>query len=408
MSTRRDFIKGLGAGGAAAAASACAPTDPGKLIPYLVPPHDVVPGRAVWYATACRECPAGCGVLARVREGRVVKLEGNPEHPLNGGGLCSRGQAALQGLYNPDRLRGPRRRRDGSLEEVDWETALDELAGRLEGARVAWIGHHVTGSLDRLVDEFLAGFPASRRVSWEALSYAPLASAVERIWGRRQVPSYDLSRAEVVLSFGADFLETWLSNVSLTRQYSRSHRYRDGRKGHHVQVSPRRGLTGENADAWLAVSPGSEPGIAAALVRLVLDRATGSFGQVIADIPVMAFWWSPDSEKVLIASQTDEDRVVELSVWTPGDSQREPLAVIEPSPEMSFVLAFFDQYSSNVQPWSPDSSSVVFSGILRRGGTGTQVQNTEEEPQVWVFDTGDPPAPPTSLGAGGLATWSPR
>src|SRR5574342_501485 len=106
--SRRRFLKVLGvAGGGTLAATACGSQSPEKLIPYLIPVEDQIPGVATWYATTCRECPAGCGVHARVREGRAVKLEGNPDHPINRGKLCSRGQAALQGLYNPDRARGP-------------------------------------------------------------------------------------------------------------------------------------------------------------------------------------------------------------------------------------------------------------------------------------------------------------
>src|SRR5437773_1613836 len=107
---RRRFLKILGVtGGGAAALSGCGigPEPTQKLIPYLVAPDDQIPGVATWYATTCRECAAGCGLRARVREGRVVKLEGNPDSPINRGRLCARGQAGLQGLYNPDRITSP-------------------------------------------------------------------------------------------------------------------------------------------------------------------------------------------------------------------------------------------------------------------------------------------------------------
>src|SRR3989441_10559355 len=100
---RREFLKVLGAGTAAATAACSEPT--GKLIPYLISPDQTVPGVSTYYATLCRECTTGCGVIAETRDGRTIKLEGNPEHPLNRGALCARGQAALQGLYNPDRFR---------------------------------------------------------------------------------------------------------------------------------------------------------------------------------------------------------------------------------------------------------------------------------------------------------------
>src|SRR5687768_4042115 len=105
--SRRKFLTVLGATGASAAAAAGCAEPAEKLIPFLVPIEDQIPGVATWYATTCRECSAGCGLHVRVREGRAVKIEGNPENPINQGKLCARGQAGLQGLYNADRVRGP-------------------------------------------------------------------------------------------------------------------------------------------------------------------------------------------------------------------------------------------------------------------------------------------------------------
>ena len=104
---RREFLKILGVTGAAGCRCGVRSERGGKLIPYLVSPDQTVPGVSTYFATTCRECAAACGVIAETRDGRAIKLEGNPEHPLNRGALCARGQAALQGLYNPDRYRGP-------------------------------------------------------------------------------------------------------------------------------------------------------------------------------------------------------------------------------------------------------------------------------------------------------------
>src|SRR3954462_5442348 len=131
---RRDFLKVLGVSGAAVSAAACSePT--GKLIPYLVSPDETVPGVSTYYATTCRECAAACGVIAETRDGRAIKLEGNPEHPVNRGALCARGQAALQGLYNPDRFRGPMARKNGALENVTWDEALTTFSQQLGAVR---------------------------------------------------------------------------------------------------------------------------------------------------------------------------------------------------------------------------------------------------------------------------------
>src|SRR3989304_3660293 len=110
---RRDFLKYIGAGGIGGAIGLLTGRlnkPPGaKLIPYLIPPEDIIPGVASWYASLCTQCPAGCGVLVKVMEGRAKKIEGNPSHPVNRGRLCARGHAALQSHYNPDRIKGPQK-----------------------------------------------------------------------------------------------------------------------------------------------------------------------------------------------------------------------------------------------------------------------------------------------------------
>ena len=116
---RRDFLKVLGAAGAATSTIGCFQEDVERLIPYLASPDQTVPGVSTYYATTCRECSAGCGVIAETRDGRTIKLEGNPAHPVNRGALCARGQSALQGLYNPDRYREPVGEHDLDLERTE-------------------------------------------------------------------------------------------------------------------------------------------------------------------------------------------------------------------------------------------------------------------------------------------------
>ena len=115
--SRRQFLKTLGLAGTATLAGCSDPVR--RLIPYVIPPEDIVPGEATWYASTCRECPAGCGILIKNRDGHIIKVEGNPCQPINTGRLCPRGQASVQGLYNPDRYKSPMMKNpDGSLGQV--------------------------------------------------------------------------------------------------------------------------------------------------------------------------------------------------------------------------------------------------------------------------------------------------
>ena len=170
---RRDFLKILGIGGAAGLAG-CSKTAPEELVPYVVPPEEVVRGHAQWYASTCRECPAGCGVQARVREGRVHKVEGNPQHPVSGGGLCARGQAAVQGLYNPDRLRTPLIRDPrGRLTPATWAEAEKRLAEGLTGREDAagLVIGPVTGAMAEVAGAW------KRRILYEPIRYEGLQEA---------------------------------------------------------------------------------------------------------------------------------------------------------------------------------------------------------------------------------------
>src|SRR5687767_2883086 len=187
---RREFLKILGVTGAGAAAAGCGPSEAGRLIPYLVSPDQTVPGVSTYFATTCRECAAACGVIAETRDGRAIKLEGNPEHPLNRGALCARGQAALQGLYNPDRYRGPMVRRGGELVRVTWEEALQlfstrlgELRSRGGAAGAAFINQHETGSFPGFLDAWLAGFGMPAHLSYDAGADHAVVAANRQTYG---------------------------------------------------------------------------------------------------------------------------------------------------------------------------------------------------------------------------------
>src|SRR4029079_11478550 len=165
---RREFLKVVGATGAATTMIGCSSERVEKLIPYFVSPDETVPGVSPYYATTCRECSAGCGVIAETRDGRAIKLEGNPDHPLNRGALCARGQAALQGLYNPDRYRGPMVRQGGKLVKTTWDEALKVFTQKLGevgpgASNAVFINRHESGSFPAVLNGCLAarGIPAA-------------------------------------------------------------------------------------------------------------------------------------------------------------------------------------------------------------------------------------------------------
>ena len=277
---RRSFFKVVATTGAAAAAGGCGPSAE-LLIPYVVPPDNIVPGIPAYFSTVCRECPSGCGVIAKNRDGRVVKLEGNPDHPSNSGALCVRGHASLQGLYHPDRFRGPL----SGGKPVSWDEAEKQIVDKLgalakgrQGARVAVVSGLETGSLGRLMDEWVRLLGARPRIAYEPLGYEPLRAASRVAFGRDAIPDYAIGDSTFVVSFGADFLETWLNSQGYTTDFSRMHAFYQGMQGTFVAVEPRLSLTAANADEWLRSAPGTEGVVALAMLKVIVEEGLQAHG----------------------------------------------------------------------------------------------------------------------------------
>ena len=278
---RRRFLKVLGVAGAGSAAlSACGigPEPTEKLIPYLIQPEDQIPGTATYYASTCRECAAGCGIHVRVREGHAVKIEGNPASPISRGRLCARGQAALQGLYNPDRVTGPMlRNASGGFDAIDWDAATQRLGTKVreaQGKGVVFVTGTEASSFGDLVDEWLRQI-GGRRLSYEAFAFEALREGNRLAFGTPAVPWYDLANAKYVLSFGADFLDTWLSPVAFQNDFARAHAFdasRPASMAKFVYVAPRLSLTGMNADQWIAAVPGTEGLLALAIAQVIVAQ----------------------------------------------------------------------------------------------------------------------------------------
>jgi len=275
--SRRRFLSVLGTTSAGAAVlSGCSTEKVEKLIPYLVQSEDQVPGIATIYASTCAECNAGCGLHVRTREGRAVKLEGNPEHPVNAGRLCARGQAGLQSLYNPGRIKGPMQRTGDTWRQIKWDDAIALLAQQVgaAGSGLAVLSGAPRGSFSNFLADW-TGAAGGRLVRWEPFDQSTLRLASKRVFGRDEVPAHDFAKARYIVSFGADFLDTWGPTVEYQRQFAESHGFsREGGMAKHVYFAPRASLTGLNADEWHAVAPGSETALALAMAS-ALGASTG-------------------------------------------------------------------------------------------------------------------------------------
>ena len=285
---RRTFLKIAGIGSISIAAGCNTRADK-NLFTLVEAPDDMVTGKALWYAATCRECPAGCGILAKNREGRIVKVEGHPTHPVNQGALCMRGQSAVQAIFHPDRLKTPMLKEDGDFKPISFEDATLILKDKLNSSskqgpdNVAMLTEVVGESLYELFADSLKAWDGSAPVVFEAYAYESLKKANRVVFGIDGLPSYKMEDADLVVSFGADFLETWLSPVEYARKFKRMHGFSDGSKGAFVHVSPYRSMTGTNADLWISCEPGGEAAVGLGLIREVLasGRAEGAPGKLV-------------------------------------------------------------------------------------------------------------------------------
>ena len=316
--SRRKFIQ-LSVVGSAVAATGCRPLtryNPGlyraevagtyggydnRVYPYVNQPDGLMDGVPQYFATVCQMCPAGCGLLVRTMSGRALKIEGNPAHPVSQGGSCARGQAALQHLYNPDRLRQPHlhAKRGGTVtydrpklanppdgreqitdvdaETTNWELALQKVTLGLTNARgkVAILAdaqdYASSPTQSRLVNEFAAKVGGTV-FSYSMLDDAPWRAAAQAVYGKNQVPAYQLDQADVIVSFGGDFLEAWPSPVYYGRlfgDFRQGPRRAQGEHGRFIYIGPRMSMTAAKADLWLPCAPGTEAIAAQAIAAAV-------------------------------------------------------------------------------------------------------------------------------------------
>jgi len=275
---RRDFLRVLGISGAAATLAGCGNTsiESGvELVESYVQPEDfVVPGIGVYYASTCTQCGSGCGIMGRVREGRILKLEGNPQSLISGGKICGLGQAGVQVHYNPDRLTTPMMREGGALKAVSWDKAMATLTARLgpastlAGDQIAFLTGEVSGHQKVLLGNFLESFKSTNHVVYDALSPAIGEAANKAVLGVAQ-PVLQIDKARLILSFGNDFLGAGPSPVHMAAQYAR---FRKAPRGTLIQIEPRMTLTGANADRWYAIKPGTEGVFALGLVHNLLQH----------------------------------------------------------------------------------------------------------------------------------------
>ena len=278
---RRDFLTIMGAS-MAMASFACARRPVHKIIPYVVKPEEITGGIANYYATVCPE--TGYGILAKVREGRPIKMEGNPDHPMNRGALSARAQAHVLDLYDMDRAKEPMRvSRGGGTKPAKWEELDAEIAAKLKSiaagsGRVRVLsGKLLSESTTKLIGEFLGAFSAGSHIQFDDFSNEDLIAGQVESYGTAVLPSYRFEKADTVLSLGADFLGTWGASEEASADWVKK-RIPDSKNAKNATLSKlfvvetMMSVTGANADERLPVRPDGVLKVGAAIAAEVARK----------------------------------------------------------------------------------------------------------------------------------------
>lgn len=248
-------------------------------------PAAEAPGQAAeetWVPSVCLQCPAGCGILVKVVDGRAVKIEGNPSHPINEGRLCPKGHIGLQILYDPDRIKGPLKRAgargEGRWEPVSWDEAINMVAKRLGALRsqgephsLVVMGGRYRGQMHALFARFMQAYGTPNDVGHSSICAdgSPIAHYLTQ--GIKSYLGYDWDNTNYILCFGGSFLEAWRPTTRLLRAYGHMRRERPVR-GKLVQVDTRFSVTAAKADEWLAIRPGTDGALALGIAHVIVKE----------------------------------------------------------------------------------------------------------------------------------------
>ncbi len=255
---RRDFLKFMGFGIAAATLAACE-TPVKKAIPYVVRPEEVNPGTPNYYASTYADGHDFCSILVKTREGRPIKVDGNDLCSLTKGGTSARVQASVLSLYDSGRLKTP----TINGEEAAWAKVDQQITKELSdiavaGGKVRILSSSIISpSTKAVIAEFVAKYPTTKHVTYDAVSHSAMITANEENFGKAVLPTYAFNKAELLVSVGADFLTNWISPIENSYQYAQKRKLDESKTmSRHIQIESMLSLTGSNADTRIRIAPG--------------------------------------------------------------------------------------------------------------------------------------------------------
>ena len=314
--SRRDFLKNLGFSVAASAIVASCKRPIDKAIPYLVKPEEVTPGKANYYASSYFDANDYCSVVVKVREGRPIKIEGNELSSISRQGTSARVQASVLNLYDSARYKQPQLKGKGiSWEEADGiiPSALKEIEGK-KGKIALLSSTIISPSTKAVIQQFVDQYPSVEWVQYDAVSASGMLTANLKSFGQKAIPDYRFDQSKLVVSFGADFLGTWLSPVEYTKKYTSRRKLDEGQKDmlRHYQFESGMSLTGSNADVRFPIKPSEEAGIVLALYNAVAKAKgaeTFAGAKSTVDVSALAEELLQNERKSIVVSGSNDENI---------------------------------------------------------------------------------------------------
>lgn len=314
---RRDFLKYMGFSITAATLASCE-MPVRKAIPYVFAPEEIRPGIATYYASTYADGSDYSSILVKTRDGRPIKIEGNKMSSLTQGGTTARVQAAVLGLYDNNRKKGP----SFDNKATDWMTLDDAVLGRLrqvasEGRQIVLLTQTVLSPTTRqVIKDFQAKYPTARHIAYDSVSYAGMLAANERSFGVRALPHYQFDKAHTIVGFNADFLGTWLAPGIFAVQYGKNRRPKGNQPGmsRHIQFESNLTITGASADVRHPMKPSQ---VRLALMHLYNALARKAGAPVISNLAKVeqseaiqkaaSDLWDNQGNSLVVAGDNDAD-----------------------------------------------------------------------------------------------------
>lgn len=316
---RRDFLKTLGfTVGAATLAASCSIPEK-KSIPYIKRPEDIMPGMATYYASAFVNNGEYISILVKNRDGRPIKIEGNPKSVVTQGGTTALAQASVVNLYDSKRHQNP----SVSGNKVKWSEidaqiikTLNDLKSKNE--KVALVTSTVISpSTNSLIFELITKYSNITHVTLDPINYSGLLDATAEGFGKRTLPDYQFDKADVVLSIGADFLATWINPTEYSKKYitRRKVSKENTNMSKHIQVESLPSPTSATADMRFVVSASEEARFAADLYA-ALTTGTSSPIKAVNEVKNELLKAKAEGKSFIVVNGSNDKNVQHLTFAT--------------------------------------------------------------------------------------------